>query len=110
MQNTAQPYLAYRISGRPLDLGLIGFAATLPTLLLALPAGVLVSTDITTDGVNATREDVIAARDSVPNDTDLINSPTAGTCYMCHDSNPAAAHFGQMGGVIDAERAGALGE
>lgn len=42
MQNTAQPYLAYRISGRPLDLGLIGFAATLPTLLFALPAGVLV--------------------------------------------------------------------
>jgi MFS family permease len=42
MQNTAQPYLAYRISGRPLDLGLIGFAATLPTLFLALPAGVLV--------------------------------------------------------------------
>ncbi|HSK87775.1 MAG TPA: MFS transporter, partial [Anaerolineales bacterium] len=42
MQNTAQPYLAYRISGRPLDLGLIGFASMLPTLLLALPAGVLV--------------------------------------------------------------------
>jgi MFS family permease len=42
MQNTAQPYLAYRISGRPLDLGLIGFASTLPTLFLALPAGVLV--------------------------------------------------------------------
>src|SRR5919107_1725831 len=42
MQNTAQPYLAYRISGRPLDLGFIGFASTLPTLLLALPAGVLV--------------------------------------------------------------------
>ena len=42
MQNTAQSYLAYRISGRPLDLGLIGFAATLPALLLALPAGVLV--------------------------------------------------------------------
>ena len=42
MHNTAQPYLAYRISGRPLDLGLIGFAATVPTLLLALPAGVLV--------------------------------------------------------------------
>lgn len=42
MHNTAQPYLAYRISGRPLDLGIIGFATTLPTLLLALPAGVLV--------------------------------------------------------------------
>ncbi|HEY6073066.1 MAG TPA: MFS transporter, partial [Anaerolineales bacterium] len=42
MQSTAQPYLAYRISGRPFDLGVIGFATTLPTLLLALPAGVLV--------------------------------------------------------------------
>ena len=42
MQNTTQPYLAYRITGRSLDLGLIGFAATLPTLLLALPAGVIV--------------------------------------------------------------------
>ncbi|KXK13336.1 MAG: major facilitator superfamily protein [Chloroflexi bacterium OLB14] len=42
MQSTALPYLAYRISGRPLDLGLIGFASTLPTLLFALPAGVLV--------------------------------------------------------------------
>lgn len=42
MQNTTLPYLAYRISGRSLDLGLIGFAATLPTLLLALPAGVIV--------------------------------------------------------------------
>jgi len=42
MQATALPYLAYRISGRPFDLGLIGFATTLPTLLFALPAGVLV--------------------------------------------------------------------
>lgn len=40
MQNTAQPLLAYRISGRPIDLGLIGFAFTLPTFLLALPSGV----------------------------------------------------------------------
>lgn len=42
MQSTTQPYLAYRLTGRPLDLGLIGFAASLPTLLLALPAGVIV--------------------------------------------------------------------
>ena len=42
MQATALPYLAYRISGRPFDLGLIGFATTLPTLFFALPAGVLV--------------------------------------------------------------------
>jgi MFS family permease len=42
MQNTTLPYLAYRLSGRPLDLGIIGFSATLPTLLLALPGGVIV--------------------------------------------------------------------
>ncbi len=42
MQNTTQPYLAYRISGQPIVLGIIGFAGALPTLLLALPGGVLV--------------------------------------------------------------------
>ncbi len=42
MQNTAQPLLAYRISGKPFDLGLIGFAVTLPTFFLALPSGVLI--------------------------------------------------------------------
>jgi MFS family permease len=40
MQNTALPLLAYRLSGRPFDLGLIGFAATLPVFFLALPGGV----------------------------------------------------------------------
>ena len=42
MQNTTQPYLAYRITGSSFDLGLISFSATLPTLLLALPGGVLI--------------------------------------------------------------------
>jgi MFS family permease len=42
MQNTTQPYLAYRITGSSFDLGLIAFSATLPTLLLALPGGVLI--------------------------------------------------------------------
>lgn len=42
MQNTAQPLLAYRLSGRPFDLGLIGFALALPTFFLALPGGVLI--------------------------------------------------------------------
>ena len=42
MQNTAQPYLAYRLSHSSFDLGLIGFATALPTVILALPAGVYV--------------------------------------------------------------------
>jgi MFS family permease len=42
MQNTTQPYLAYRITGSSFDLGLIAFSSTLPTLILALPGGVLI--------------------------------------------------------------------
>ena len=42
MQSTTQPYLAYRLTGKPFDLGLIAFAGALPTLFFALPGGVLV--------------------------------------------------------------------
>lgn len=42
MQNTALPLLAYRLSGHPFDLGLIGFAVTLPTFFLAIPGSVLI--------------------------------------------------------------------
>lgn len=42
MQNTVQPYLAYRITGQPIYLGLVAFAGTLPSMLLTLPAGVWV--------------------------------------------------------------------
>lgn len=42
MQSTVLPYLAYRLTGQPFYLGAIGFAATLPTLFLTLPGGVLV--------------------------------------------------------------------
>ncbi|MGD8402544.1 MAG: MFS transporter [Anaerolineales bacterium] len=41
-QNTTLPYLAYQITGSSLDLGLIGFATTLPMLFVTLPAGVIV--------------------------------------------------------------------
>jgi len=75
-----------------------------------LPAGVLVSTDITTNGNITTPADVNASRASMPNPTDLVNSPIAAACYKCHDENPAAAHFGQNGGVIDVERATATGQ
>ena len=42
MQSTVQPYLAYQLTGQPIYLGLIGFASTIPTLLISLPAGVIV--------------------------------------------------------------------
>jgi OmcA/MtrC family decaheme c-type cytochrome len=40
------------------------------------------------------------ARGSVPNATDWVSTPTASTCYMCHDSATALAHIRQNGGVI----------
>ena len=42
MQNVAQGWLAYQLTGSPLYLGLIGFAASIPVLFLALGAGVLI--------------------------------------------------------------------
>ncbi len=42
MQTTVQAYLAYRITGQPIYLGLIGMAGTLPALLFTLPGGVWV--------------------------------------------------------------------
>ena len=75
-----------------------------------LPAGVLVGTEVTTDGLNLTQADVLAARATVPNPTDLVNSQTAGPCYLCHDSAPSVAHMEQNGGVIFGWRAEALGD
>ncbi len=42
MQSTVQPYLAYRLTGQPFYLGLVGFASTLPIFLFTLPGGILV--------------------------------------------------------------------
>jgi MFS family permease len=42
MQTTVQAYLAYRITGQPIYLGIIGMASTLPALLFTLPGGVWV--------------------------------------------------------------------
>jgi len=42
MQSTTTPYLAYRLSHQPFMLGLVGFAATIPTIFIMLPAGVII--------------------------------------------------------------------
>jgi OmcA/MtrC family decaheme c-type cytochrome len=76
----------------------------------ALPAGVLFSTERTTTGDSAeTLTDITGARNSVPNDTDWVNSPIASTCYYCHDRGIVVDHFRTTGGVIRAERGDAVG-
>ena len=42
MQTTVQPYLAYQLTSSPIYLGLIGFAASFPALILMLPSGVYI--------------------------------------------------------------------
>ena len=42
MQATILPFLAYRLTSQPIYLGAIGFAATVPSLLVMLPAGVII--------------------------------------------------------------------
>jgi OmcA/MtrC family decaheme c-type cytochrome len=72
------------------------------TYELPLSANVLMTTERTTTGDPAENRDaILAARDSVPNGTDLVNSPIAATCYMCHDSELAVAHMEQNGGQIN---------
>ncbi len=74
------------------------------TYELPLPDNVLETTVRTTgtdDGLDGNDFAAVdAARDSVPNPTDWVNSPAASTCYMCHDNELAVAHIRQNGGVI----------
>ena len=65
-----------------------------------IPAGALVSTDITTNGVDPqTRDEVLAARASVPNETDMVISPVSAACYACHTDTEATYHMDQSGGA-----------
>ena len=60
-----------------------------------------VRTTSTADGLDGDDfATVDAARDSLPNDTDWVNSPIASACYYCHDSAGTVAHMRQNGGVI----------
>lgn len=52
------------------------------------------------DGMDADHLAVIAARASVPNLTDWVNTPTASACYYCHTDSLAVAHMRQNGGII----------
>jgi OmcA/MtrC family decaheme c-type cytochrome len=76
-----------------------------------IPANALLSTTkVTTGNASETRAEILAARASVPNATDLVNSPIAAACYGCHASIPRASHMVQMGGDINSMRTGALTE
>jgi OmcA/MtrC family decaheme c-type cytochrome len=62
------------------------------------------TTKITTGNANETVADINAARATVPNSTDLVNTPTSSACGYCHDTPTAVSHFGLQGGKIKTER------
>ncbi len=67
------------------------------------------TTVVTTTGVaGETRDDILAARASVPNATDLVNTPASSACGHCHDSVTARSHFVAMGGEVRAPRGTAV--
>jgi OmcA/MtrC family decaheme c-type cytochrome len=71
--------------------------------------GRLLSTVNTTYGAdNNIRTQIIAARASVPNATDNVNTPAASACGHCHDSVTARSHFVAMGGEVRAPRGSAV--
>jgi len=69
-----------------------------------VPNGLMTTVKTTTGVAGETRDQISAARDSVPNATDLVNTPTASACGYCHDTPTAVSHFVTMGGEIKAPR------
>jgi OmcA/MtrC family decaheme c-type cytochrome len=74
-----------------------------------LVENILLTTEKITTGVaGETVADINAARASVPNSTDLVDSATVSACGYCHDSPIAVSHFIAQGGDVKATRSDAL--
>jgi OmcA/MtrC family decaheme c-type cytochrome len=58
----------------------------------------------TTGNAAETRAQIIGARDTVPNTTDLVVSPLASACGYCHDSNAQVSHMILNGAAIQVPR------
>jgi hypothetical protein len=72
----------------------------------------LLTTNRTTgvaDGDDASTAAVQDARDTVPNDTDFVITPTAAACYACHTAEAIQAHMEGNGALINVNRSVALG-
>jgi OmcA/MtrC family decaheme c-type cytochrome len=73
------------------------------TYELPLPANLLPTTVRTTgvaDGQDADVPAVNAARASVPNATDWVNTPMGSSCFYCHTSRSAWAHMVTSGAQL----------
>ena len=83
-----------------------GTGATPQSYKADLPAGVLFTTEkVTTGNASETLAQIIGARQSFQghdpsgNPTDLVDSPLAGKCGSCHDTDAEVGHFLSTGGA-----------
>ena len=82
-----------------------------PSFTPPLDEDSLLTTNRTTgvaSGQDPTTTDVQDARNTVPNDTDFVITPTAAACYACHDAEAIQAHMEGNGALINANRDMAL--
>lgn len=76
------------------------------TYRVGVTASSLATTERTTTGnAGEIRTEILAARASLPNATDLVTSPQTASCLGCHDSPLAVAHMDQNGGAVRTPRA-----
>ncbi|MFO0725393.1 MAG: OmcA/MtrC family decaheme c-type cytochrome [Myxococcota bacterium] len=74
--------------------------------LAGIPAAALPTTARTQSAnVPEIRSDIVAARAALPNASDLVNSPQAGSCLGCHNAPLDVAHMEQNGGTVRFPRA-----
>jgi OmcA/MtrC family decaheme c-type cytochrome len=75
------------------------------TYEVPVASGALATTVKTTTGnPSETRTEISGARDSIPNDTDLVTTPIAAACTSCHDTPDSKTHAEQNGGFISKAR------
>ena len=69
-----------------------------------VPNALVSTTKITTGNASETTAEINEARASVPNTTDLVNTPGASACGYCHDAPTYVSHFILQGGKVKTER------
>jgi len=75
---------------------------------VVVPNALLTTVKVTTGNPAEDNTAILGARASMPNATDLVNSPQTSACYYCHATKAPASHFVQMGGDIEVTRTTAL--
>ncbi|TFH32071.1 MAG: OmcA/MtrC family decaheme c-type cytochrome [Deltaproteobacteria bacterium] len=70
-----------------------------------LPVNLLnATTRVTTGNPAEDTAAILAARASVPNSTDLVNTPSVSACGYCHNTPVAISHYLVMGGKVQGVR------